>query len=66
MNRVFDEDDCNAGEIDKESLVKNVNNRLQRPYNIGVIQCDQNNSKLIFLRNYLMNSGMVLIRLTLR
>ena len=44
----FDEDDCNAGEIDKESLVKNVNNRLQRPYNIGVIQCDQNNSKLIF------------------
>ena len=43
-----DEDDYDELGIDNESLVKNVNNRLQRPYNIGVIQCDQNSSKLIF------------------
>ena len=35
-------------EIDNESLIKNVNNRLQRPNDMGVIQCDQNSSKLIF------------------
>lgn len=40
-------------EIDNDSLIKNVNNRLQRPYDMGVIQCDQNSSKLIFSQELL-------------
>ena len=43
-----DKDDYEGAVIDNESLIKNVNNRLRRPNNLGIIQCDQNSSKLVF------------------
>ena len=45
---ISDENDYDESGIDYESRIKNVNNRLQRSFNMGIIQCDQSSSQLVF------------------